>query len=73
MNRFTLGNEHAAGWLILDSLAMSAHYYGDTEAEAQAYVEYRNLIDTIRTQQFRAEARAKVEFLAALGRLRDDA
>lgn len=71
MKRFTLGEDDAAGWMILDGLAMSTHYYGaETEEAAQAYVDYRNLIDTIRLQQFRDEARAKVEFIAALERSR---
>ena len=67
MKRFTLGSEFAVGWMIFDGINMSTHYYGaETKEEAQAYVDYRNLIDTIRLRQLRDEARAKVAFYAAL-------
>ena len=65
--RFALGEDTAAGWVILDGLSMSVAYFpADTQEEAQAYVDYRNLIDTIRLRQLRDEAHAKVEFYATL-------
>lgn len=74
MVRFTLGNHASAGWVILDGRNMSVAYFNtDTEAAAQAYVEFRNVIDGIRLQQLRDEAHAKVEFIAILERIARDA
>ena len=67
--RFALGEDTAAGWVILDGLGMSVAYFpADTREEAHAYVDYRNLIDGIRLRQLRDEAHAKVEFYATLER-----
>lgn len=72
--RFALGHESAAGWHVLDGRNMSVAYFNaDSEAAAQAYVEFRNVIDGIRMQQLRDEAHAKVEFIAILERIARDA
>ncbi len=69
--RFTLASFTAAGAEILDGRNMSVAYFdADTEAGAQAYVEFRNVVDGIRLQQLRDEAHAKVEFIAILERIR---
>jgi len=45
--------------VILDGLGMSVAYFpADTKEEAQAYVDYRNLIENIRLRQLRDEAHA---------------
>jgi len=67
MKRFTLGNEHAAGFYILDGRNMSVAYL-DAKArdEAQAYVDAANQIEDIRVKQAVDLAAAKARLYAFL-------
>lgn len=73
--RFSLGDEHAAGFVILDGHNMSVAYLDAPSPEAaQACVDARNVIDAIRERQEVELRAARALFRAALeGRLDDAA
>lgn len=68
MVRFILGDEHAAGWVILDGRNMSVAYFNATTVEeAKTYVEALNVIDDIRRDREREERELRATLLADFG------